>query len=86
MASHPREIAAVINKARSGVEADGGGGDGGAREVSGVMRWQPLPEGRWRRGAARLNPEPTCSLWAQEVSVIKLMRQAGWVAGSGRRK
>lgn len=61
------------------------GGAGGAREVPGVMQWQPRRQSR-RLGEARLNLESTGSLPAQEVSATKLMRQGGSVAGSGNGK
>lgn len=50
------------------------------------MQWQPLPTGQPRLSEARLNLESTDSLAAQEVSTTKLMRQAGSVAASGKRK
>jgi hypothetical protein len=61
------------------------GGDGGGGAAMGVMRWQPLRLDR-RRSEARLNLELTGSLPVQEVSATKLIRQAGAVVASGKRK
>jgi len=72
-----QENPAVINRTPSAPRGRRVGVAGGARVVSGVMRWQPLRRQRQRQGVARLNLEPTHSLAPQEVSATKLMRQAG---------